>query len=112
MGPREECSLHPAVAVKPCELHPDHLGSGLKPKSTVKAVAGKETLPTSVLRLQPDRVQCMVCHKCGLCCAARKHEVRVIQNHSYKIRYMYLQIVRRRNPYGKFSYHIRSGIQP
>ena len=80
MGPREECSLHPAVAVKPCELHPDHLGSsGLKPKSTIKAVAGKETLPTSVLRLQPDRVQCMVCHKCGLCCAARKHEVR---NHS------------------------------
>jgi len=75
MGPREECSLHPTVAV-----NPDQLGSGnLKTRTVVRglspaAVAGKEVASSSVLRLQPDRVQCMVCHKCGLCCAARKHE--------------------------------------
>ena len=39
-------------------------------------MAGKEAASSSVLRLRPDRVQCMVCHKCGLCCAARKHEVK------------------------------------
>ena len=79
MGPREECHLHPA---KPCELHPD-LGSNLRTKARPAAlpdVAGASKASTmkqvSVLQLQPDRVQCMVCHKCGLCCAARKHEVR------------------------------------
>ena len=83
MGPREECNLHPA---KPCELHPD-LGSNLKTKARPAAlpdVAGARKTSTmkqvSVLELQPDRVQCMVCHKCGLCCAARKHEARSCSN--------------------------------
>ena len=68
MGPREECSLHPSV-----RLHPHF---NLKARSVdVKEVAERETHTSSILRLQPDRVQCMVCHKCGLCCAARKHEV-------------------------------------
>ena len=68
MGPREECSLHPSV-----RLHPHF---NLKARSVdVKEVAEREAHTSSILRLQPDRVQCMVCHKCGLCCAARKHEV-------------------------------------
>lgn len=67
MGPREECSLHPSV-----RLHPHF---NLKARSVdVKEVAEREAHTSSILRLQPDRVQCMVCHKCGLCCAARKHE--------------------------------------
>ena len=89
MGPREECSLHPVV--KPCELHPDHLGGGnVKTRAVVRgaspsaAVPNKGALTSSVLKLQPDHVQCMVCHKCGLCCAARKHEASKIRAHMLK----------------------------
>ena len=78
MGPREECSLHPSV-----RLHPHFNLKAARSTVDVKEVAEREAHTSSILRLQPDRVQCMVCHKCGLCCAARKHEVGQVYQHTY-----------------------------